>query len=663
MSRCPALQKLDEKDPVYVRVSKLFQTGWQKSPTPNVIEIFKTNSRAPADSQLLFTKLSIKCDLAGDDDSCGSLECGLCTVLRMSFDIERHSPDDPAQRPFGLAIYNTASSSLTDKYCYSTPWSGRRPRALLMSHVTLGKAFRTLRTTCISKPPQGHDSIITAPSPEFPQEEVMVYKVSAIRPAYVVIYGAPDTPVRTSPARPLIPATVPSTSTNREGVKTAQTNTSTNSSSASHSTNGRYPKVTVSGGEKPASSDHPTSPEKLTPVGTSAAMKKLVNLVKAKKVGGVLQDVTWRYLVLQSAVDCSEKGLASPVMYGDPQKYLNILQELLDDPYIWLSDDTAHIDGVSYAQVRHALRTVLIKVSLDTEKLPVSLFLKDVQCGLREPIGSGSFGDVYRGTRNGEAVALKKLKTYQKMSDAKRTSVKKAFHKEALFWKNLNHPHILPLLGVDDSIFRDNPCMVLPWMPNGDVYKCIASIRENERMTDHALFFQIHRWLREIVDGLAYLHDERIIHADLRGPNILIDVDLGVRIADFGMANFTYNCGLLYAGGPNRWTSPELIDPDGDGKANKEVLHPTFAGDVYSFAIVIIELYTGKIPFDGFNEYFAMVRVMSGGRPPRPVFLDGSQMPDALWDLTCRCWAQMPHQRPKAREVKQQLTEIVNGLS
>lgn len=115
--------------------------------------------------------------------------------------------------------------------------------------------------------------------------------------------------------------------------------------------------------------------------------------------------------------------------------------------------------------------------------------------------------------------------------------------------------------------------------------------------------------IAEIALGLAYLHEENVVHGDLRcvsrirqhlvfllltlkaakQANILIDSDMEVRLADFGLSVFADGASNHYASvraGATKWLAPEMIDPE---EFDSQSTRPTFRSDVYSFACVLIE--------------------------------------------------------------------------
>lgn len=93
----------------------------------------------------------------------------------------------------------------------------------------------------------------------------------------------------------------------------------------------------------------------------------------------------------------------------------------------------------------------------------------------------------------------------------------------------------------------------------------------------------------DIAHGMQYLHAEGILHRDLKSENLLLDEDMCVKVADFGISCLESQCGSAKGfTGTYRWMAPEMI---------KEKNH-TKKVDVYSFGIVLWELLTALTPFD-----------------------------------------------------------------
>ncbi|KAJ7145871.1 kinase-like domain-containing protein, partial [Mycena epipterygia] len=205
--------------------------------------------------------------------------------------------------------------------------------------------------------------------------------------------------------------------------------------------------------------------------------------------------------------------------------------------------------------------------------------------------------------------------------------------REALVWRELHHPNILPFIGIDRESFPSSLCMVSPWMEHGTILRYLeVHGRAN-----------VDKLLVEIAQGLQYLHSRNIVHGDLRGTNILINEDWSACLTDFGLSvfsNATSSMRTSTRAGSLYWMAPELIDPDRFGCKFTR----TPASDVYAFGCVCIEVYTGRPPFSELSEPAALIRTLNGERAGRP---SGTlAMSDMLWQNVTAYWAEDPTARP-----------------
>eukprot|EP01105_Mastigella_eilhardi_P009839 TRINITY_DN2303_c0_g1_i3.p1 TRINITY_DN2303_c0_g1~~TRINITY_DN2303_c0_g1_i3.p1 ORF type:complete len:585 (+),score=126.23 TRINITY_DN2303_c0_g1_i3:67-1755(+) len=164
--------------------------------------------------------------------------------------------------------------------------------------------------------------------------------------------------------------------------------------------------------------------------------------------------------------------------------------------------------------------------------------------------------------------------------------------------------------------------------------------------------------------GVSWLHGiTNMVHRDLKPANLLLDEKLHVKVADFGFAElFRPDNRQAQLKGTEVYTAPECwrCEPS------------TKAADVYSFGLVLWELYTGANPYEqycrprsggdgsgssggGFDRArFIAEVVYKGFRPQIP-----QTCPPALRDLMCRCWADDPLQRPSMAEVRHDLEHLI----
>ncbi|KAG8885628.1 hypothetical protein FRB99_004454, partial [Tulasnella sp. 403] len=183
---------------------------------------------------------------------------------------------------------------------------------------------------------------------------------------------------------------------------------------------------------------------------------------------------------------------------------------------------------------------------------------------------SGRFCDLYKGHHKQHGhVAMKRLRINN--LEISREDILK-FQQEADTWRPLDHEYILKFLGT----YRDKSgvYMVSPWIENGSLWDFL---NKNERRMDVDRI----SLLRETAEAIAFLHEKRIIHGDIKASNILVTLDFHVRVCDFGLSRVidTTTMSGLKTAGTMRWQGPELWT--GGSKS--------FQSDVYAFGITISE--------------------------------------------------------------------------
>ncbi|EIN10219.1 kinase-like protein, partial [Punctularia strigosozonata HHB-11173 SS5] len=330
--------------------------------------------------------------------------------------------------------------------------------------------------------------------------------------------------------------------------------------------------------------------------------------------------------------------------------FLDLLQNIIDKLEPFAYDEVNHIseDGLvpSYDD-RRSFRRRLVRLAIRlAEKcgmLPSALFVQGVEyTNGRDPERGGAFADIFLGVYEGTPVALKRLRVFQ--ADHDREEIHEKFHREAITWRLLRHPNVLPFYGVDEVTFSPFLTMVSPWMTNGTVIDYLKRCHPPSQAV-------VDRLLVEIARGLSYLHSQDVVHGDLRGANILVDAQGHARLADFGLAIvFSTTASLRTlgtSGGNSRWLAPELLDPE---LIEQIGFRRTPESDVYSFACVCLELHTKKAPFYHLAlDASVLIQILSGKRPPRPTKEEcfGLTISENLWDLMSRCWVAQPTKRPK----------------
>ncbi|KAJ7831167.1 kinase-like domain-containing protein, partial [Mycena leptocephala] len=255
-------------------------------------------------------------------------------------------------------------------------------------------------------------------------------------------------------------------------------------------------------------------------------------------------------------------------------------------------------------------------------------------------VAAGSFGDLWKGLVCGVSVSVKIMRVFE---DSDVQSILNKFSREALIWRQLAHPNVLPFFGV--YYLDTRLCLVSPWMENGNIMKFLEI---NKPATGICLSL-----ILDVALGLYYLHQENVIHGDLKALNILVTPLGKACIADFGVSSITHAMPLLFTtstgngrGGTARYQAPELFQ----GGQNH------FGSDIYAFACVCYEIMSGTIPFPELpNDTAVMFAVIEGKRPLRPMSCTGTTVLDSLWELLNNCWEGRANMRPTAPQIVERL--------
>ncbi|KAJ7740618.1 kinase-like domain-containing protein [Mycena metata] len=309
------------------------------------------------------------------------------------------------------------------------------------------------------------------------------------------------------------------------------------------------------------------------------------------------------------------------------QQLLDLLQDLLD------------YDVDAATMNRRRLFKALIRLSVESKLYPRCLTLTGLQ--QERLVAGGSFGDVYKGWLCDQSVAIKMMRVFEE-SDI--DALLKEFGREALIWRQLSHPNLLPFFGL--YYFQQRLCLVSPWMENGHMR---AFLKKRLYDTDYLLSL-----ILDVALGLEHLHDTGVVHSDLKGDNIFVTPSGRACIADFGLSSIITSVSSIQfthsskptQGGTTRYQAPELLRGG----------HNDTLSDIYAFAGVAYEILTGTPPFPDLRTDGAVVTAVLGGcRPLQPDSCSGTPSLDSLWKLLQDCWEEKPAMRPTAAQIVQRL--------
>eukprot|EP01136_Pigoraptor_vietnamica_P036424 Opistho-1_new@102984 len=254
---------------------------------------------------------------------------------------------------------------------------------------------------------------------------------------------------------------------------------------------------------------------------------------------------------------------------------------------------------------------------------------------LGKTIGSGQFGAVYEATYRGQKVAVKTLK------DA--DSIAADFLAEAAVMTKLQHPNLVQLLGVctDGSPIY----IVTEFMAKGCLLDYLRS--RGRGLITPSVLLDI---ALQICAAMAYLESMGIVHRDLAARNILIGDNNVAKVADLGLARPADMSAAPPAGSekegkiPIKWTAPEALESN--------VF--THASDVWSFAVVLWELYSyGRTPYPRMGPAEVVAHVKGGYRMDAP---DGCPAP--VYAVMRSCWQAAPEQRPSFADIERLLGRV-----
>ncbi|GAB4836758.1 hypothetical protein Ancab_001670 [Ancistrocladus abbreviatus] len=264
---------------------------------------------------------------------------------------------------------------------------------------------------------------------------------------------------------------------------------------------------------------------------------------------------------------------------------------------------------------------------------------------LRE-LGSGTFGTVYHGKWRGTDVAIKRIKKScftGRSSEQERLTIE--FWREAEILSKLHHPNVVAFYGVVQDGPGGTMATVTEYMVDGSLRHVLL---RKDRHLDRRKRLII---AMDAAFGMEYLHSKNIVHFDLKCDNLLVNLKDPSRpickVGDFGLSKIKRN--TLVSGGVRGtlpWMAPELLNGSSN-KVSEKV-------DVFSFGIVLWEIFTGDEPYANMH-YGAIIGgiVNNTLRPLIPNYCDQE------WRrLMEQCWAPNPVARPSFTEIASRLRSM-----
>lgn len=256
----------------------------------------------------------------------------------------------------------------------------------------------------------------------------------------------------------------------------------------------------------------------------------------------------------------------------------------------------------------------------------------------------GRFGVVYKGLYNKMPVAVKVLRP--ELATARDMEL---FIVEAQKMACLRHPNICEYIG-----YIPEPFQIVTRRYSQSLYSALTEQRRTgQRVFTRILMFRI---ACQVGSALQYMHESGVLHRDLKPENVFIDENGNARLGDFGLAQ--YAAGMVYDEGEplgnKLFMAPEVL----------QQMQFDFRCEVYSFGLLIYEIFTGRCVFPGVmtaeelmeaQKTMELVPVTPDDWSQKP----GDDLPPKeLWDLAKRCWSYYPDERPTMAQVVEELTHI-----
>ncbi|GAB0209854.1 mitogen-activated protein kinase kinase kinase 1 [Grus japonensis] len=240
---------------------------------------------------------------------------------------------------------------------------------------------------------------------------------------------------------------------------------------------------------------------------------------------------------------------------------------------------------------------------------------------------------------NGEdIIIIQQDVTYVRNTSSEQEEVVEALREEIRMMSHLNHPNIIRMLGA--TCEKSNYNLFIEWMAGGSVAQLLSKYGAFKESV-------IINYTDQLLRGLSYLHENQIIHRDVKGANLLIDsTGHRLRIADFGAAARLASKGTgagEFQGqllGTIAFMAPEVLRGQQYGRSC----------DVWSVGCVVIEMACAKPPWNAekHSNHLALIfKIASATTAPSIP----SHLSPGLRDVTLRCLELQPQDRPPSREL------------
>ncbi|KAJ7898520.1 kinase-like domain-containing protein, partial [Mycena olivaceomarginata] len=267
------------------------------------------------------------------------------------------------------------------------------------------------------------------------------------------------------------------------------------------------------------------------------------------------------------------------------------------------------------------------------------------------PVGSGGSADIYAGSLGHLAPVTPMpphrvaIKIYCRMlsesQELEQTS--KTLYKAAQSWSALYDPNVLPFLGVSLDLGL-SPALIAPLCPSGPIMKYFKMSAQDptERL----------QMVLGIASGLQFLHENGVVHGDLKVTSTIDLIHGTPCICDFGISRIVSLRGFAASNVRTApYTTPELFFVlDALQEISQASLSPstTKSSDVYSFALLVLEILTTEPPKARPSRPIGTAKIIIVGLRPKREDYDERAVARGTWAILDQCWSLKPFHRPGA---------------
>ncbi len=250
----------------------------------------------------------------------------------------------------------------------------------------------------------------------------------------------------------------------------------------------------------------------------------------------------------------------------------------------------------------------------------------------RERISQGGFSLIMKGVFRNTEVIIKKFfdpKTSQENKDE--------FLNEVKMLNILRHPGIITMMGYKLPKFSNDYKIIFESIPEGNLYSFIHLKRKK---------FNKISFLKKTAQIFDFIHLSQICHRDIKSQNILIDQNLNPKIIDFGLARKFQDLNKgnnRYAATP-AYTAPEIFLKK---KLTKKV-------DIFAFGILMWEILSEEIPFDGFDTFLIKKKILAKELP------SFKNIQSSYANIIKSCLNHEPGKRPEFHEIILSINKLID---